>query len=428
MNFLTLRSSFYIIQKSGNHHFPMEQWHWNLIYSAGLLGISFYVLTKHIRYNFGREFILNMFQTMQGRKHKWIREPMLARRVLSTSSSKGIGVEQLLSTEAFLPIVSLESVIDEQWQRMKDNFVILKSHLPSLDALSTIADDVTKYYLEREDNPVIDCPTLVRLTVQIMQAWLFGVPKEIEVNPMIVGAIEEYRKEIAVKGKGDAKLKLYVTQWIQDEIRSHRKIYEIFQEKWFADEYWSLLLQPFFISPAINLTDIAITLTCKEFKDEFELGNGRLDFDDMERIILCAINYKHPFPIFERWFPHGLKDGERFIIEPNTHCFVPIDEIGRNCCNKSTANTYWSAFGAGKRACGGRDIAMTLCTKIFHGLLTHQRSEEKFKPWIEHHYSGRDNDFTETMSQTIYQLRRLMEISWKLVRQRVELSKLPIKL
>lgn len=401
----------------------MEQWHWNLSYSAGLLGISIYVITKYIRYNSGREIILNTFCIMQGRKHKWIREPNLARRVLSSSSSKGIGVEQLLSTEAFAPILSLESVIDEQWKRMKDNFMILKSHLPSLDSLSTMAEDITKYYLEQEQHQVIDCPTLVKLTVQIMQAWLFGVAKETEVDPMIIAAIEEYRKEISIKGKGDPRLKLYVTQWIQDEIRSHKNIYDIFQEKWFSDEYFSLLLQPFFISPAINITDIAVTLTCKEFKEEFKLGESRHDFD-MERIILSAINYKHPFPLFERWFPHGLKDGKQFIIEPNTHVFIPIDEIGRKCYKKRTASTYWSAFGAGERACGGREIAMTLCTKMFHVLLTHQRSEEKFSPWINHNYSGRDNDFKETLSQTFYQIVRLIQTLWKIVRRRFVLGKL----
>lgn len=402
----------------------MEQWHWNLSYFTGLVGISFYVITKYIRYNSGREIILNTFCIIQGTKPKWIREPNFARRVLSSSASKGIGVEQLLSTEAFSPIVSMESVIDDQWKRMKDNFVIFKSHLPSLGALSTIAEDVTKYYLEQEEHQVIDCPTLVKLTVQIMQAWLFGEAKESEVSPMIIGAIEEYRKEIAIKGKGCPRLKLYATQWIQDKIRSHKNIYDIFQEKWFSDEYYSLLLQPFFISPAINITDVAVTLTCKEFKEEFKIGESRHDFD-MERIILCAINYKHPFPILERWFPHGLKDGEQFIIEPNTHVFIPIDEIGRSCYNKRTASTYWSAFGAGERACGGREIAMTLCTKMFQVLLTHQRSEEKFKPTKNHNYSGRDNDFKETLTQTCYQITRLIQILWKLVRQRVVLGKLP---
>lgn len=401
----------------------MEQWHWNILYSAGLLGISFYVITKHIRYNFGRECILNLFCKMQGRKHKWIREPNLARRVLSHSSSKGIGIEQLLSAEAFLPIISLESVADEQWKRMKDKFLILKSHLPSLDSLSAIAEDITRYYLEEEENRVIDCPTLVKLTVQIMQAWLFGVAKEVQVNPLIIDAIEEYRKEIAIKGKGDAKLKLYAAHWIQDEIRNHKKLYEIFQDKWFSDEYWSLLLQPFFVSPAINMTDIAVTLASKEFKEEFKLCESG---HDMERIILSAINYNHPFPVLERWFPDGLKEGEQFLIEPNTHVFMPFDEIGRNCY-KSSATTNWSAFGAGKRGCGGRDIAMTLCTTIFHVLLTHPKSDEKFKPWINHNYSGRDNDFKETWSQTNFQIVRLIEILWKLVRQRVELSKLPLK-
>lgn len=402
----------------------MDQWHWNLCYSAGLLGIVFFI-TKHIRYNFGREFILNIFCTVQGRRYKWIREPNLARRVLSSSSSKGIGVEQLLSIEAFAPIVSLESVIDEQWKRMKDNFVLLKSHLPSLDSLATTAEDITEYYVEQEK--VIDCPTMVNLTVQIMQTWLFGVSKETTVDPMIVRAIEEYRKEIAIKGKGDPQLKLYATQWIQDQIRRHQNIYEIFQEKWFSDEYWSLLLQPFFISPAINITDIASTLTCTEFKKEFHLDEHRADLD-MERIILCAINYKHPFPIFERWFPHGLIDGERFLVEPNTHVFIPIDEIGRNCYNKRTASTYWLAFGAGERACGGRDIAMTLCMKMFDVLLKHRNSDEKFKPWIDHNYSGRDNDFKETLPQTLYQLVRLMQILWKLGRRRFVMGKLPIQL
>lgn len=385
----------------------------------GLLLFLVYWGTRQIRYGSGREVILNLFCFIQGRKTKWVVDPSLARRLLQASTSKGIGIEQLLSTQAFRPIISLESINDEQWSRMKDNFTLLKPHFPSLDSLAKIAEDLSTSYLKEQ--PLIDSPTLSKLIVEIITTWLFGQQEE-DVSLQLIAAIDEWRKEIAIKGKGDANLKLYAVNWIQDKIRKNTQYYDIFQEKWFTDEYWSLLLQPLIVSPAINITDLAVTLSSAEFKKEFKMEAIPFNTEkaDMERIILSGINYNHPFPVLERWFPEGLKEeGGEFIIEPNTHIFIPIDKIGRMSCTSNSKQSSWTAFGGGRRACGGKDIALTTCINMFYPLLTHPQSQAKFKPWINHNYSGRDNDEKETWSQTCFQIQLLIKIVSKLVLKRL---------
>ncbi|OXA37127.1 uncharacterized protein LOC118433623 [Folsomia candida] len=209
-----------------------------LPYSALFVTISFvlYLVSKHIRYDFGREFVLNLFCSMQGRKSLWVSDPALARRLLSSSSSKGSGIEQILSTKAFLPIISLESVNGDQWERMKENFLTLKTHLPPLDELAKIAGTTAESYLEKEE--IIDSRALSKLIVEIMQTWLFGDSGE--VSDEVIAAIEEWRKEIAIKGRGGDEVKALAVSWIQGKIRRNRKYFEIFGEKWFTDaEYWS---------------------------------------------------------------------------------------------------------------------------------------------------------------------------------------------
>ncbi|XP_035711178.1 uncharacterized protein LOC110854520 [Folsomia candida] len=367
------------------------------------------LITKQIRYGSGREVILNLFCDLKGRRHRWVTDPTLARRLLGSSSSKGIGIEHLLSFQAFRPIVSLESVNDSQWMRMKENFLTLKTHLPPLEKLAEIAENKTTQYLNSDQILLIDSPTLVKILVEIMQAWLFHGDSD-PIPPALLSAIEEWRKEIAVKGRGDPNLKLFAVNWIQHKIRGN--YYHVFEENWSHEEYWSLLLQPFFVSPAINLADIATTLASSEFREEFGLEGKKIDKGALEGLLLSGIRYNHPFPVLERWYPDGLKDGDQVIVDPNTHVFIPMDKIGRE---GGKVGEKWVAFGVGKRACGGREVAMTLCTNIFYPLMTHEKAGEKFKPWVGHAFSGRNNDQKETWRQTWFQVKLLVKILWRLV-------------
>merc|ERR1712176_1508094 len=66
-------------------------------------------------------------------------------------------------------------------------------------------------------------------------------------------------------------------------------------------EYASGILQPFFISPGINISDIYVSLmtqlkTTPELK---ELLKSK-DLQQIQNIILEVIYMKHPFPVLER--------------------------------------------------------------------------------------------------------------------------------
>jgi len=224
-------------------------------------------------------------------------------------------------------------------------------------------------------------------------------------------------------------LKLKAVEWIKTMIQNSR-YYDLFSEKWEEAEYWSLILQPFFISPIINITDVAVMLSSESFRAEFKENNWT------EHLLVSAINVSHPFPVLERWFPDGLLEhphpslpssSPHYIIQPNTHVFLPMDEIGRMLIHTQAQgqaeghglgqhNATWAAFGAGKRACAGRDIAFTLCAHIFEQLLT----SPKFKPEEGHLYSGRDNDFKENWSQSFFQVKLMFKIVWKLAKRKIK--------
>jgi len=176
-----------------------------LILAATLLLIVIYL--KYLRYGSSREYILNFFCFLQGRQTQWIREPGLAHRVLQSSPAKGTCIEQLISFQAFLPILSLESVDGEQWIRMKRNFLLFRSQLPPLQELATITSSITKEYLDKEE--VIDSPRLVKIVFHSVLKWIFNVPlsptpSSAEPYPWesVLAATLEWRKELAIKNTG----------------------------------------------------------------------------------------------------------------------------------------------------------------------------------------------------------------------------------
>jgi hypothetical protein len=76
-------------------------------------------------------------------------------------------------------------------------------------------------------------------------------------NLLSDGSIE-WRKELAMKGIGNKIIKLKCIDKIIDLIKSNKLVYDIFKEDWFKSEYYSVIMQPFIISPMINISDIMV--------------------------------------------------------------------------------------------------------------------------------------------------------------------------
>ena len=80
-------------------------------------------------------------------------------------------------------------------------------------------------------------------------------------------------------------------------------LWELFGEKWREARYYSLVMQPFLLSPAINLGDVAVAMH----------SNPTMTPEQ-------AMRAAHPFPILERFVGAGgarLRDGS-LVVPPNT--------------------------------------------------------------------------------------------------------------
>ncbi|OQR84257.1 gastricsin, aspartyl protease family A01A [Achlya hypogyna] len=326
-----------------------------------------------------RTMLLTALAWLKGVPIVWVDSPALAAKVMKASTSKGVFIERIYGEPAWLPIVSLESVDEPQWSRMKANLMVLMKKLPSSQALQTITASVTDKYLAAHD--VLDSQGVVYITVAAFYEWIFAKPFPEDAG-FVCDSTWEWRKELALKGKGDWALKQRVVQWTVEQVKATPTIYEIFGDKWEEPEYFSLLLQPFFLSPAINVSDVAVTMGSLAQR-------GMID-DNIGDMINKALDMAHPFVIAERFLEKGLTC-EEITIAPGTQVFIPMDIM-------TTDNVI--RFGAGARKCPGQFQGTALMLGLFQD---HVLKSPKFQPAVNHKYSGRDQDGQETFSELVYQ-------------------------
>ncbi|EGZ30599.1 hypothetical protein PHYSODRAFT_264010 [Phytophthora sojae] len=348
-------------------------------------------VTIGIRSSALRMLLLNLIGFFQGVNVKWVSDPDLAIRVLKASGDKGDLIESLLSLPAWKPVVSLESVNGEQWRRMKSQFTKFTQVLQPVSELTTIFETRGRELLE--SNTVIDAIKLNELSVACFYEWVFEREFDREHLAVVCQATWEWRKQLAIKGVGDCEVKQRTVEWCVEEVRRTPRLYEVFREKWAEPEFYSLILQPFVVSPAINLTDVAVVVGewVKLAPPEQQIT------PEIIRQCVCSA---HPFPVLERYFP----DGDAALgIAPNTHILIPLDEMAGDAFAAGVDLT----FGAGSRVCVGRHMAM----KAMMGLFTDSfvRSD-LFQPMLGHKYSGRNNDGEETVSETLYQVKFAIRI------------------
>lgn len=303
--------------------------------------------------------------------------------------TKGNFIEYQIATPAWEPIISLESVDNDKWMEVKKNFLNFTSILNvdnKINLISNYIEDYTYDYLKL--NQIIDSKLISKITVKSFCKFIF----DIEVNPndleMLYLASIEWRKEIAIKGKGDIKIKLNAIKIILNYIYNNNKIYLIFNEDWEKPEYYSVILQPFIISPMINVSDIMVSL-------QLLLSNSSIsnNVPITDELINKIIYSYHPFPILERFDP-----------TTNTQYFIPLDQLTK--FDNYSDSYKILVFGSGPRRCAGQLYANIILKKFiyiyFHNI-------KNFNPLLNHKYSGRNND-NFNFQESIYMSKILLKL------------------
>ncbi|CEG46012.1 RxLR-like protein [Plasmopara halstedii] len=332
-----------------------------------------------------RGLLLSLLALCQGVKLKWVTEPDRALQILKSTGNKGQLIEAKLSLPAWSPVISLESINEEQWRRMKMHLMKVIQVLQPISQLTTIFESYGQKALM--SNAVIDAFKLNEVIVACFYNYVFEREFDPDKFAEVCHATWEWRKEIALKGVADTGVKQRTVEWCVEEIRKTPRLYDLFGEKWVESEYYSLILQPFVISPAINITDIAVIIKAwvKTTSVTEHITSASI------RQCICSA---HPFPVIERYFPFG---DAAMRIAPNTHILIPLDEMADDAFAAGIDLT----FGAGSRGCVGRHIAMKAMVGLFTDNLVRS---DKFQPKLNHRYSGRHNDGKETMKEIWYQV------------------------
>jgi hypothetical protein len=299
-----------------------------------------------------------------------------AMAVLRASDVKGAALERYVASPAWLPLLSLESVDGPLYRAMLADLHVVVAALPPPAALQPISARLCDALVA--GGGVIDAEAIAQLSVQAVVEYLFDAPWHEDMR-VIVDASWEWRKEIAVRGKADAAVKAAAIARVIALLRATPKLWALFGEKWTTPRYYSLILQPFLISPCINAGDIAVTLA----------SQPTLSLED-------AIRAAHPFPIFERFVRSDIKapDGSgRVAVKGGTQVIIFTSDL--------RGAGAWPAFGAGPRACAGTNLALALLRPV-HATL---RPAATFAPARNHRFSGRNNDGNVSLSEMWYFLK-----------------------
>jgi hypothetical protein len=221
-----------------------------------------------------------------------------------------------------------------------------------------------------------------------------------------------------VRGQGDKRIKQQTVERLLQLIRNHPPLYDLFGDRWQESDFYSIILQPFFISPMINTGDIMVGLIRNKLSSlplEREMG-----LED-------AIRMFHPFPIFERFVTSDIlsKSGTR-LVPSGTQVIMftedfnkfPAHDSGHNFGEKSSGPFPWPIFGAGERACAGTHLALPYL-RILKEQFTENDTEgnwithDLFKPEVNHRYSGRhlDNQM-HSLSELPYFIKTVLQAMW----------------
>lgn len=370
--------------------------------------------------------VLKLHSLLIGVPVMLVSDPELVSLVLRESNRKGEALEKYSSVPAWRPILSLESEDGPQWRTMSADFHSILHRLPPVSTLSEIAARNVKALKESHgDGSVIEANALVKLTIETYLEYVLRCRWRPAFD-VFVAASWEWRKEIAIKGRGDMAVKteavrLFVS--LLKETDAAHSLWGLFGDRWHEPQYYSLILQPFVISPSINVGKLNVEACVVDVVTAYIVAVIKIYYcsgDVMVSVQLspagtsleAAMRSLHPFPLFERYVDHDLSlDGKTVDIKANTQVEMFLPDLKNS--------TRWPLFGAGERACAGRHLALPFL-KVVHEELT---PLAHFDPRCNHLYSGRSNDGNLTVGESIYFVRTIGTIIAQRLYARLTTSK-----
>ncbi|SPR00622.1 unnamed protein product (mitochondrion) [Plasmodiophora brassicae] len=330
------------------------------------------------RQGFLRQCLLRVCCWLRGAHCVFVTDADTARRVLRASDTKGPIIERLLAGPAWAPVLSLESVDGAVWQRMRANFARFHARLPPATSLARMLADKARARLA--SGALLDSHALAGIVVRSFFEWMFDEPF-LDEWEFVVDATWHWRRSIAQKGAADPALKQRVVDWIIGVLRRSR-FQSVFGEGWSSPECYSVVLQPFLISPAINYVDVVVAVTSLPGHERRPVGD----------LVAEALRQQHPFPILERYVEQPVGD-----IPANSVVFIPFDTALAKCDPRHADQLV---FGAGRRACPGMALARSTLQALLEATIGHER----LQPCVGYRWSGRRNDGKETLPETVFQI------------------------
>ena len=256
------------------------------------------------------------------------------------SAVKGSFLEQFHALPTWSPAVSVESVDGEQWKRMLSGVHCVMRHTHAHTRARTVA---------REALAACGCaghlqPQPRRVIAIIFHTLAFGTPpSEADVTLWVTTAVD-VSEALAVKRERSNKAQLTAavaratllaeTTCYWDELKAIA-----------GKDATSCILQPFLISPIINVMDSLVAVAA--------ISPPRHEG------VVSAIAAHPPFPVLERW-NDTLKT--QFIINS--------DRMAR----RTSHPPDWLAFGAGPRKCPGQRLAIDIIDVVYYEWLIDNKS------------------------------------------------------
>ena len=350
--------------------------------------------------------------------------------MLSHGEDKGRTLEETIMMPVWEDAASLESANGKLWRDLRASFDHHHRQLPPISSLEEtfLKMDVaavlgaldmgatTTGSTSTSATTLVDSPGIMHLTLAGFGQWLFAEPVKSGDLHVLYKAAIAIRREVAMRGYGDSRSK-------RDGFDTVIRLLEASAyepppgRQWREREAFSAVLQPYIISPAVNVIDILIALDSlcdlSVLAKRWTRKGYAAAREDIQAHLLEAMRLKHPFPVLERL--HG-----------RTQSFVPLDALFPAGSPQSKFDPdAWRGpggtrahpadfvpFGIGPRRCPGRQIALGAVGALLYNLLSSPALD--FQPALNHRDSGRTlDDAPAPLSESLHTLWRITSALWK---------------
>ena len=322
-----------------------------------------------------RDWMFFVCSLLQGKRLTMVGDALSARAMLVNSVTKGTFLEKLHAAPTWDPIISVESIDGPQWKRMARGV-----HLVMRQCSVNIEEICRQCVLRFRKDGSSDLREIVAAVFH--RVVFHHIPSM-----------------CAVRLWCDAASTISMTLSVQRHTADKHLLREALNMTssicktcvWWADlrkicqsnrEALSCVLQPFIISPIINVTDALAAMVTES------------PSISTDREIIQVIARHPPFPVFERW-----------NVEQKEHLVFNND--------RSPSSHHWRAFGAGPRACPGQRLAISVVRHLYCEWLCQETDPWKY--FGKHTCSGRHNDHSREseLSTQLVVSKRVFKDSWR---------------